>query len=798
MIVCAVGDREGLTHAWCDVRQLGYQTNGQFCLECPEGRTCSRRGDVACQGQCEAGARSMCDLALGFANCETGACGPGTVANGVVYKGSYENPVQAGDCETYFRCNAGYYKWFSSFATAGCQPCAGKHALARYVTGGLSANDPRSCLWECDTSRQKTNWLSGACQFLSTLEAQPVHSSGWFGSEGAVAFMPGTCDPLYTTEANTALRKAECLACPELVPNGRAVGGARNCEWVCVAGLTRIGERCVLEYGTGMACDAAGWTKAGGDGKCVRSTVPWNRAGHRKTATRVLVSGVSSNWTHAVVVSSAGAAGLSASSTAGGVGGRHTVRVQDGGGVWRSATTEGPLCAMTRVWAGGKEYVVGAVCNQSFLAYLNISEVGASSSMPSRLGVLIGQPGTPGWADGFKTQARFGVELYVSSGLRNGTVWVLDRWNCVVREVVVWRTPGDYRTRVYTVHGLTDKFALVPPEAKCYGAGSLAEPRRFWEVSSSGGPSGVVLFSDDNGLWQLDLERGTLTAVMGEGWDLGQRLEADELVSVRMPDYFTLVLVFRDGTAWTVLASEGMCPDDWTSNAGGDCVVGCSWSGSGSYVNSTTGACIPCVVAGGCKAGQQWMRCTRSAQAKCVNCPTSIDTVTAEGLGRIYVTPGECDISRMRFTPPCPPNFYTTSDEVAVGGVVYCDMCPAEGLASTLQPGATRVEQCKCAAGLRRSNGMCVGEALYSYDDGACVSSPQQCLVPPRAALVLDWGDGFGRCLWECNAGYYHATVRAWADKCQPCARLGGETQMQAATRGDDDSPLSCEFSPAA
>lgn len=107
------------------------------------------------------------------------------------------------------------------------------------------------------------------------------------------------------------------------------------------------------------------------------------------------------------------------------------------------------------------------------------------------------------------------------------------------------------------------------------------------------------------------------------------------------------------------------------------------------------------------------------------------------------------------------------------------------------------MQQCKCSAGLRRSReGICIGEALYSYEDGVCVSSPQQCLVPPRAALVLDWGGGFGRCMWECNAGYYHSTVRAWVDKCQACARVGNETLMQAVTRGDDDSPLSCEFSP--
>lgn len=120
-------------------------------------------------------------------------------------------------------------------------------------------------------------------------------------------------------------------------------------------------------------------------------------------------------------------------------------------------------------------------------------------------------------------------------------------------------------------------------------------------------------------------------------------------------------------------------------------------------------------------------------------------------------------------------------------------------MSTTELAGATRVEQCKCTAGLRRSQGArspCKGEALYSYDDGVCVSSPAQCLVPPRAALVSDWGDGFGRCGWECNAGFYRATGLAWVDSCQACTRVGNELQRVPATRGDDDSPLSCEFFP--
>lgn len=791
---------------------MGYGSDGQFCAECPEGKTCSRRGDVMCEGQCDAGVRSVCDAVLGFAKCEQGACSVGNTSGTKmkVTRGSYENPLE-GDCATYFRCSVGWYKRFSPFGAVECVPCdgGGKPTLARYVTPGLSPNDPRSCLWECDTTQQRTAWMSNGsgCVFIGKLAALPVHEAGWYGSRVDKRFPTATCGGLQTTEANTTLYASGCLACPPIPLYAHAVmagpAGRRNCEWECDAGRVWRGERCVWVPGRGYPCDDGG--KALDDeGMCVSSTVPWNRQGFRKVQPLVIAEPLSGELEAAVEEEGPT---ITAESRAGGVGGRHTVSVAAGqwGQLGAKMVVEGALCSVTETWAGEQRYLVAAVCNQSFLVYIRVADARLTTSsapattstfVPSQLSVLIGQPESPGWADGFRTQARFGVELYVTKGATNGSVWVLDRWNCLVREVVVWSQPGDYRTRVYTVHGLKDKFALVPPQPKCYGPGSLAQPRRFWELGLS--ERRVVLFTDDNGLWQLELESGALSVVMGEGWDLANRhFEADDLTYVRTgkaDGVYALLMGFRDGTVWRVTASVEPCPDDTTSMPGGDCVVGCAWGEDGaaetsSYVNQSSRTCTRCnaageVRAGDCEAGEEYVPCTRTEPPRCRACSGGV-------AGKVYVVPGECAEDLMRYTPPCPPGHY----QAGGGAEWYCNACPAEdGLATTTEWGATRVEQCRCVSGLRRRrDGVCVGEELYVYEDEklgmGCATPGTECVLPEHASLLE--GHGWGLCRWECDAGYYLSTEE---EECLECTRVGGEAHRAAATRGDDNSPLSCEF----
>ncbi len=52
----------------CGVYPKDYDSDGQFCLECPEGQTCDRQGQFACKGQCPAFLESRCACKLVFSS----------------------------------------------------------------------------------------------------------------------------------------------------------------------------------------------------------------------------------------------------------------------------------------------------------------------------------------------------------------------------------------------------------------------------------------------------------------------------------------------------------------------------------------------------------------------------------------------------------------------------------------------------------------------------------------------------------------------------------------------------------
>lgn len=732
---------------------------GLYCAECPEGKTCDRLGQVACEGQCGAGIRSECDAVLGYARCDAAqTCNATSVASGVApqWRGTYQSPVP-GDCATYVRCAAGWFKRFSPEGRVSCVQCAGKAGLGKWVTPGLWPNDAASCLWECDYGLQQAvvaRSSDATCVSQGVRAAVPVHAPGWFGTPATVT----TCGVEMTSEANTTLDAGGCLACPPRPENALAVPGSVECEWTCPASWVARGARCVPVWQAGWACDDAGVSMMGGE--CVPTGVPWNPAGTRKTgAVTVDPSGpAQGTWVPVATQLTAGA----------------SLRSVVYKGVSYNALV-GQLCSMAVTRLGGYDYVLGAVCGQAFVAYLNLS-AGAASG----LGVLIGQAESPGWADGFRTQARFQTELHVATtGADNATLWVLDRWNCLVREVAVWERPGDYRTRVYTVHGLTDRLRLVA-EPKCYGPGSLARPRRFFRDTGDAGV--LLLFADDDGLWQLEATSGALARVMREE----QGFEADDLTALALLGKTTLLLGFTSGATWTVRAGVEPCPDDRTSLAGGDCVAQCVWPAY--YVDGASGECVACDPAPACSVGEEPVACERGRQARCRACPAADAGL---GVRRVYAKAGVCAADQMRYAlPTCPAGYYA--------GREFCEPCPttASGVGTaTLLVGATRVEQCKCGGRLRRraEDGACVGEALYVYSEA--VAGCGLCTVPPNATLVD--GHGYGRCVWECQRGFYKdASGGGWAERCRPCTRVGYHDEVRTpATRGDDGAPRSCEFS---
>ncbi|CAJ1443646.1 unnamed protein product [Effrenium voratum] len=105
-----------------------------------------------------------------------------------------------------------------------------------------------------------------------------------------------------------------------------------------------------------------------------------------------------------------------------------------------------------------------------------------------------------------------------------------------------------------------------------------------------------------------------------------------------------------------------------------------------------------------------------------------------------------------------------------------CTRCPAQ--TSTLEVGATAIEQCRCEAG------------LYTDESGACVEctfghycpGTGQAVVCPDNSTTIALGRQLSDCV--CLAGYYFASA---ADFCEPCPR-----RKYKATIGNGDCALTC------
>lgn len=741
----------GAGQEFCGVCPSGYDSDGQYCLECPRGMTCNRVGEVECRGQCGAGVSSKCETNwnLGYAVCDE-LCSLPAPSSRIPWRGSY---VRAGgeDCATYFLCGAGYYKDFSPGGTVDCKPCngSGDGQYARWVTEGLSIGDPGSCLWECRRELARSNGPNNNnCTARAWTNLPATNRAGeWAGVGQGVG---GSCGIGRTSEALSAMSEDECLECPPLEPNVQGwASRTAECGWVCLRETdVRLGGSCVPRR---FDCDSRpGVTRVGGGLLfCVATSFPWNRPGYRKTGWGVNLQNVSAGGL-AVVVE-----GLVTFASRGwGWTGRHTVTASGYG----ARTVEGALCSAARGSVGGREYVFGALCNQSMLVWLDPASNGTGG-----LGVLIGNGTQRGWRDGFRTQALFESELHVAWA--GSSLYVLDRWNCLLREVVVWERPGDYRTRVYTLWGNTqDLVGLVPPQPRCYGENALAWPRRWWALGG-----GWLVFTDEDGLWQMHGQTKELREVVREG--IGG-FESDRLDGVAVEDGgLTLVLAFQGGQVWRVPAAQEPCPDGYTSLAGGACTVECPWKDSTGvptrFVDRGTGLCRLCSVPS-CGLGFEPVLCTAREDGYCRACDG------ADGM--VFVVAGTCEKTALRPRPPCVAGYY----HYAAGG--YCEECPP--FTSTRFGGATRVEQCKCLDGLiRQPDGACKGEGLFEYEASVCAGA---CLVPPNGGLLLG-GYGGESCRWACNAGYYRDRMAGFASQCRACWSGG------VRTRGDDDSPWSCE-----
>jgi TNFR/NGFR cysteine-rich region len=733
----------------CGYCPEGYQSDGQFCMECPRGFTCGRRGDVMCKAQCSAGILSNCDQGLGYATCSNPCPGlPFQVPNATIVRGTN---IRSGECQPYpyFECNAGFYKFFTTNGVVSCQPCGSldfnRPLYSVWATPGLSPNDDRSCVWECDRKSSVMHPNGTSCILLP-------FRLGWTARN-----LPGyytlpyatTCNAGFTSERNLAAYQADCLRCPDPPENGIMVQGSITCDWTCQYGIRR-GSVCV----TVETCTTAvrGFT-ADYNRKCQPTALPWQRAGFYKTG--VTISAGSGNFSQARKEFQALSLNYS-------IYNRHFVL-----GMNQNWSVPGPVCSVCSSTIGTSLFLFLTICNQSFVGYMNLSG-GAV------LHVLIGN-NTAGWQDGFRTEALFQNELYVTNGPSNNTLFVLDRWNCLLREIVI-TVPGDYLTRVYTLYGNTERFAILR-QPRCYGGGSLAGPRRFY-YNSGNLSDGRILFGDDNGIWELLVETRTVTlAVKGKlllPWD------PEAVRGLEVSSLFRLSLWYRDSML-VITAQASPCATGTTSYEGGACLIQCllvdDQNRPVNFVDAVTGACVACQ-SPSCGPGMSLVPCSSTAQAYCQPCPPDLTGQL------VYVIANDCNPALKRPVPPCRAGWYLADNSG------HCDKCPS--YSTTLFDNATRVQQCRCWPGFRRSpppNRQCVATNLYSYSQTTTcpLLGQKSCPLPPNASFTATTG-----CDWACNTGFYRSTVVGFLDQCRPCLGLLPGSVFR--TNGDDDEPLSCEF----
>ena len=619
-----------------------YDSFLRGCVRCKQPGDCSP-GYYISPGAC-AGSETVsnqCQLCAVVP--PTGDCLPSQYRGGCF---NYTNTI----CVNFTRCQAGQFLAEESRSQDGvCRACTNCTALGLAFLRQCTTYDDAVCKGSpCN--------LSAPCVTPAALVSRGRLACDYSGGGLTSAFC-GMCPLGYGSDGQF------CLDCPRGSTCNRI--GVPECQGQCARG--RRGGVCVAPVST--CAGLRGYTRRSATdlgARCVATAFPWNRGGFKKTgwaAPLVVVAG-GGGWADAVIRPQSGLVqdGLAVNSLRYGVSGRHSVVVMVGDGTNTTRSVEGPLCSATRLTVGAYDYVIGAVCNQSFLAYLNLSD---TSARPARgLGVLIGLPGRPGFRNGFRREAQFESELYVASGpSRNGTavVYVLDRWNCLVREVVLSGQPGGYLTRAYTVGGDDSTLALgsLP---KCVGGGALAWPRKFWALLG-----GWLAFADEGGLWQFHTETRELLVMAQEG-DVG--FEADDLLDVDAGE-FTVRLVFGGVTnaTWLVSAQQDRCPDDWTSVDGGDCTVECPWLSSGlaptRFVNQTSGACAACT-ARQCGYGEVFSSCARDLDSQCVGCSGAL----AIGAGWVFAKAGTCAQTEWKRAPPCEPGSY------AMDGGRFCEACP--------------------------------------------------------------------------------------------------------------------------
>lgn len=788
----------------CGMCPEGYSSDGLFCYECPRSKTCTRFGDVWCQGEVAIGKEPGC---FGQYAQPEGPCEFPADPTRIVTRSTFIRPN--GTCAPYFRCAPGYFKRFYSIGAASCESCLGVVPLNfRWFSGGLSVNDPLSCLYECIG---RASWPDGACLGPLTQAYVPANPAGYY-DDGTGS---KRCAAGYTSLAGQAISPSDCVLCP--TPRN-SLGDACG-DWTCQVSATvilaRMGDSCL---NPSQCPSLVGYTQSL-NLACVPTSLPWQPAGWAKAqdATGALIAMRRENVTSLLpplaVLAIQGPGGnttLTFYSAGYGQSGRHWVQ---GPGAANRTGLPGRVCSAALLAFRNRDYALLAFCNTSFLSFLDLT---LKSPLPR---LLIGSS-TEGYQEGYRDAARFSQQLYLAVEAGSPRVYVSDQLNCAVRVVSIPEAgyPGDFLTRSHWLYGKSFGTCKTIQDSIIY-------PGRLFGVLSQT----FFLFPASDGLYQID--SGTRRVV--QAFALSQAPswlpDLSLLVGVALGNNGTnaseLRLLFANFTA-VVVPSKQRCSQGYTSYLGGACDRLCPFPLN--YVDPDSGACVPCFTRS-CLRGEQDVPCTPSSAQACVACPP---LQPLQGLyPRIYSTNGSCAEGQIVRVSYCPANYYLSSKLVGEG-LRECKECPR--FSATAGDGATSIDQCRCSPGsVKGPGGVCIVGQLYPLPslskcpfgtyprgvfercsscridpfpdcpvgqypvlNGSCIA----CTLPYNAFFTSN-GKGLGSatsCGFECLPGYYLKGNTSFQTQCQPCTNYpvvgSSGAEYYALTNAQLDSPQGCTW----
>lgn len=699
--------KTSLTTGTCERCPAGWTASGAFCVECDAMWSCDADGNATCRGACKVGNLPTCDAFSKSVVCSRCSLNLAELAieRKIVTRGGILGVPTS--CAAYFQCEKGYYLNQGSGQSLLCASCAFPERSSDgkiFVSHGLTFGDEYSCMYASTPLNVSRNAIGQygdpiqSCPPMTTSIAFAALSAsdcvacpnppafGLFSLD--VAECVPVCRAGYEKRGDACVApKSECdrdgyamvggVCDPQPLPWNRpgtdfqglleVLVSSRSVAWAALeesgvyrvlASTNRLARSNNADVCSGLVSvvpvvnyvqDVPLYTSKCGD---VEQHAYYMLTGTAKYVYAFLERSFGNNnrfvmWQ--VLRQPVGGIGVE-------------------GQVMQTWRLPGKVCSAA-VAPGDVVYMY--FCGSHVVSFVNATDyLGASGIVYDVLNggqqyllkrqahVLIGRD-EPGNRDGMRDQALFrgALSMAVTSDTRR--LFVADRQNCRVVEVVV-HYPGSFLTRATTI-GASGCFS---------GPFPLPYPRLM--TARPGGSAFVFL--SDAGLMGLDFLNRKFVTVMTR----------DELLAagVREPQWITvsetgekLELHTATHTALFTRLSEP-CSVGYVSARGGNCMI-CPLN---TYYQSNQ--CRPCSTALSCGVNSRLVPCSLTEDAKCEPCTGAAAYSFRYG--------SECEIIPQY---PCPPGYYGLSDcfacvskslaQLPVHGVCQCLGLPLVGASKT-------------------------------------------------------------------------------------------------------------------